>query len=116
MKNPYLELYKLMGEATVVESPFFIGKIKTPLPSLEVQLNDIVLDRDDLLIDKWILDRNNDLFTEITGHSHGGDVTGNGEHKHQIKEPINDKLQNGDRVVLLRVDDKFILISKVVTI
>ena len=44
MKNPYLELYKLMGEATVVESPFFIGKIKTPLPSLEVQLNDIVLD------------------------------------------------------------------------
>lgn len=50
MKNPYLELYSLMGEATKVETPFFIGQIKTVSP-LTVQLSDIILDNEDLLID-----------------------------------------------------------------
>lgn len=116
MKNPYLELYSLMGEATKIEASFFIAKVKTPLPNLEVQLNDIVLDKDDLLIDKWLLDRNEDLFTEYQGHSHGGDTTGDGNHRHQIKHNIQDKLQVDDQVVLLKINDKFIIISKVVSI
>ena len=75
------------------------------MPNIKIQLNDIELDKDDLLIDKWLKDRNEDLFTENEGHSHGGDTTGNGEHKHQIKEPIQDKLKADDKVLLLKIDD-----------
>ena len=116
MKNPFLELYGLMGEATKVEASFFIAKVISPLPDLKVQLNDIELDKDNLLIDKWLKDRDEDLFTENEGHTHGGDTTGNGEHKHQIKEPIHNKLEIDDKVLLLKVDDKFIVLSKVVSI
>ena len=116
MNNPFLELYSLMGEATKVEASFFIAKVISPLPDLKINLNDLVLDKDDFLISKWLLDRNEDLFTENEGHTHGGDTTGNGEHKHQIKEPIQDKLEVNDKVILLRIDDKFIILDKVVSI
>ena len=116
MNNPFLGLYEVMAEATKVETSFFIAKITSPLPDLKVQLNDIELDKDDLLIDKWLKDRNEDLFTENQWHSHGGDTTGNGEHKHQIKEPIQDKLKTDDKVLLLKVNDKFLVLSKVVNI
>ena len=116
MQNPFLGLYQVMGEATKVEASFFIAKITSPLPDLRVQLNDIELDRDNLLIDKWLKDRNEDLFTENEGHSHGGDTTGNGEHRHQIREPIQDKLEINDRVILLKIGEKFIILSKVVSI
>ena len=36
MKNPFLELYSLMGEATKVEASFFIAKVISPLPNLKV--------------------------------------------------------------------------------
>lgn len=120
MKDPFLELHKKI-ENTAKEvldknTSFFIAKITKPLPDIELMLNDVLLDKDDLLIDKWILDRNNDLFTETIGHSHGGDTTGNGEHKHQIEKPIHDKLEVGDQVILLKINDKFVLISKVVSL
>ena len=54
MNNPFLGLYQVMGEATKVEPSFFIAKIKTPLPNLTVPLNDIDLDKDNLLIDNWL--------------------------------------------------------------
>ena len=116
MQNPFLGLYEVMAEATKVEASFFIAKITSPLPDLKVQLNDIELDKDNLLIDKWLKDRNEDLFTEIEGHSHSGDITGSGEHKHQIKEPIQDKLKVDDKVILLKANDKFIVLSKVVSV
>ena len=116
MQNPFLGLYEVMAEATKVEASFFIAKVKTPLPNLEVQLNDIILDKDILLIDKWLKDRNEDLFTEYEGHSHGGDTTGDGNHRHDIKEPIQDKLKADDKVILLKVNDKFIVLSKVVSV
>jgi hypothetical protein len=105
-----------MGEATKVEASFFIAKVISPFPNLKVQLNDIELDKDDLLIDKWLKDRNEDLFTEYIGHSHGGDTTGDGNHRHQIKFNIQDKLEVNDKVILLRIDDKFIILDKVVSI
>ena len=116
MNNPFLGLYEVMAEATKIEASFFIAKVTSPLPNLKVQLNDIELDKDNLLIDKWLKDRNEDLFTEYQGHSHGGDTTGNGNHRHQIKYNIQDKLQVGDKVVLLKINDKFIVVSKVVKI
>ena len=116
MNNPFLGLYEVMAEATKVEASFFIAKITSPLPDLKVQLNDIELDKDNLLIDKWLKDRNEDLFTEYEGHSHGGDTTGDGSHRHEIKEPIQDKIKVDDKVILLKVNDKFIVLSKVVSI
>ena len=116
MNNPFLGLYEVMAEATKVEASFFIAKVTSPLPDLKVQLNDIELDKDNLLIDKWIKDRNEDLFTEYQGHSHGGDTTGDGNHRHQIKYNVQDKLQVNDKVILLKINDKFIIISKVVSI
>ena len=63
MKDPFLSLYEIMGEATKIEASFFIAKVISPLPNLKVNLNDLVLDKDDFLISKWLLDRNEDLFT-----------------------------------------------------
>ena len=116
MKDPFLELYSLMGEATKIEASFFIAKVISPLPNLKVNLNDLVLDKDDFLISKWLLDRNEDLFTEYQGHTHGGDTTGDGSHRHQIKYNVQDKLEVNDKVILLKINDKFIIISKVVSI
>ena len=116
MNNPFLGLYQVMGEATKIEASFFIAKVTSPLPNLKVQLNDIELDKDNLLIDKWLKDRNKDLFTEYQGHTHGGDTTGDGNHRHQIKYNVQDKLQVNDKVILLKINDKFIIISKVVSV
>ena len=116
MNNPFFVFYEVMAEATKVEASFFIAKVISPLPNLKIQLNDIILDKDNLLIDKWLKDRNEDLFTEYQGHSHGGDTTGDGNHRHQIKHNIQDKLEVNDKVVLLKINDKFIIISKVVKI
>ena len=82
MKNPFLELYSLMGEATKIEASFFISKVVSPLPNLKVNLNDLVLDKDDFL----------------------------------ISYNLADNLSINDKVVLLRIDDKFIILDKVVSI
>ena len=82
MKNPFLELYSLMGEATKVEASFFIAKVISPLPDLKVNLNDLVLDKDDFL----------------------------------ISYNLADNLSINDKVVLLRIDDKFIILDKEVSI
>ena len=129
MNNPFLGLYQVMGEATKIEASFFIAKVTSPLPDLKVKLNDIELDKDNLLIDKWLKDRNEDLFTEdVEAHthttstevvgetSHSHTISSENKHRHEIKEPIQDKLQVDDRVVLLKINDKFIIISKVVKI
>ena len=47
MKDPFLSLYEIMGEATKIEASFFIAKVISPLPNLKVNLNDLVLDKDD---------------------------------------------------------------------
>ena len=82
MNNPFLELYSLMGEDTKVEASFFIAKVISPLPNLKVNLNDLVLDKDDFL----------------------------------ISYNLADNLSINDKVVLLRIDDKFIILDKVVSI
>ena len=82
MKNPFLELYSLMGEATKVEASFFIAKIVSPYPNLKVNLNDLVLDKDDFL----------------------------------ISHDLVNVLEVNDKVILLRIDDKFIILDKGVSI
>ena len=101
MKDPFLELYSLMGEATKIEASFFIAKVISPLPNLKVNLNDLVLDKDDFLISKSLLLSNNANIS-------ASDCS--------IEHNLKDELKVNDKVVLLRVDDKFIILSKVVSV
>ena len=101
MKDPFLELYSLMGEATKIEASFFIAKVISPLPNLKIQLNDLTLDKDDFLISKNLLLSNN---ANISASECG------------IEHNLKDELKINDKVVLLRIDDKFIILSKVVSI
>ena len=101
MNNPFLELYSLMGEATKIEASFFVAKIISPLPNLKIQLNDLTLDKDDFLISKNLLLSNN------------ANITAN---ECSIEHNLKDELKINDKVVLLRIDDKFIILSKVVSI
>ena len=101
MKDPFLSLYEIMGEATKIEASFFIGKIISPLPNLKVNLNDLVLDKDDFLISKNLLLSNN------------ANITAN---ECSIEHNLKDELKVNDKVVLLRIDDKFIILDKVVSI
>ena len=101
MKDPFLSLYEIMGEATKIEASFFIAKVISPLPNLKVNLNDLVLDKDDFLISKNLLLSNN------------ANITAN---ECSIEHNLKDELKINDKVVLLRIDDKFIILSKVVSI
>ena len=101
MKDPFLSLYEIMGEATKIEASFFIAKVISPLPNFKVNLNDLVLDKDDFLISKNLLLSNNDNISAS---------------ECSINHNLKDELKINDKVVLLRVDDKFIIISKVVSI
>ena len=101
MNNPFLELYSLMGEATKVEASFFIAKIISPLPNLKVNLNDLVLDKDDFLISKSLL-----LSNDVN-------ITSN---ECNINHNLKDELKPNDKIILLRIDDKFIILEKVVAI
>ena len=101
MKDPFLSLYEIMGEATKIEASFFIAKVISPLPNLKVNLNDLVLDKDDFLISKSLL------------LSNTANITSN---ECNIEHNLKDELKINDKVVLLRIDDKFIILSKVVSI
>ena len=101
MNNPFLELYSLMGEATKVEASFFIAKVISPLPNLKVNLNDLVLDKDDFLISKSLL-----LSNDVN-------ITSN---ECNINHNLKDELKPNDKVILLRIDDRFIILEKVVAI
>ena len=101
MNNPFLELYSLMGEATKVEASFFIARVISPLPNLKVNLNDLVLDKDDFLISKSLLISNSANITAT---------------ECSIEHNLKDELKANDKVILLRNDDKFIILDKLVSI
>ena len=101
MKDPFLSLYEIMGEATKIEASFFIAKVISPLPNLKIQLNDLTLDKDDFLISKSLLLSNN------------ANISAN---ECSIEHNLKDELKVNDKVVLLRIDDKFIILDKVVSI
>ena len=118
--NPYNDFLGLMRDEGKLYNPLtpLVGKITKVddlLADIGVITHTMPLYKDDLLIDKWLLDRHTEVFEDYTEGSHThGDAPGNGLHKHIIKEPLNDKLKVGDLVVLVPYEEKFIIISKVV--
>ena len=132
-KNPFNELIsqiKDISRSNITENKLFnIGVVVSPLPDLVIKTSNIELDKDNLMIDKWLLDRHWESRTYTKGehsHSGGGHSTGEGggdgththyggDHFHESKDYVN-KLNVGDRVVMLREGDMFYVISKVVSI
>ena len=132
-KNPFNELIgivKDISKSNITENKLFnIGVVISPLPDLIIKTSNIELDRDNLMIDKWLLDRHWESKTYTKGehsHSGGGHSTGEGggdgththsggDHFHESKDYVN-KLNIGDRVVMLREGDIFYIRSKVVSI
>ena len=132
-KNPFNELIsqiKDISKSNITENKLFnIGVVISPLPDLIIKTSNIELDKDNLMIDKWLLDRHWESRTYTKGehsHSGGGHTTGEsggdgththygGDHFHESKDYVN-KLNVGDRVVMLREGDMFYVISKVVSI
>lgn len=86
MNNPFSELINVLREegSFYNEPSFYFAKVTSELPNLKVMLNDMELNKNNLLIDKILFD--------------------------------NNALNIGDRVIMLRDNNKFIIISKVVSI
>ena len=132
-KNPFNELIsqiKEISRSNITENKIFnIGVVVSPLPDLIVKTSNIELDRDNLMIEKGLLDRHWESRTYTKGehsHSNGSHATGEGggdgththsggDHFDEYKDYVN-KLNIGDRVVMLREGDIFYVISKVVSI
>ena len=121
--NPYNDLLGLMRDEGKYYNSLtpIVGKIikvNDSLTNIEIIANSMPLDKDDLLIDSWLLDRHTKQFIDHTegSHIHGGDITGEGLHKHEMKEPLVDKLKVNDLVLLVPHEEKFIIVSKVVSI
>ena len=132
-KNPFNELIsqiKDISKSNITENKLFnVGVVISPLPDLIIKTSNIELDKDNLMIDKWLLDRHWESKTYTKGehsHSGGGHTTGEGggdgththycgDHFHESKDYVN-KLNIGDRVVMLREGDMFYVISKVVSL
>lgn len=119
MNDPYNQILSLMREEGSFhnEPPFFIGEVISPLPNLKIKVNDIDLDKNNLKIDKWLLDRATETFknSDEGNHSHEN-VSGSGSHKHEMRELLKNTLDIGDSVVILRNKNEFIIISKVVSL
>ena len=118
--NPYNDFLGLMRDEGKHYNPLTplvgkITKIDDLLSDIEVVTHTMPLYKDDLLIDKWLLDRHTEVFEDFTegNHTHG-DATGEGLHKHIMKEPLNNKLEVGDLVVLVPYEERFVIVSKVV--
>ncbi|MFL8801381.1 MULTISPECIES: DUF2577 family protein [unclassified Clostridioides] len=108
MANPINEFIKIMREEGKFhnEPSFFIGKVKDKLPDLKIEINNLLLEKENLLIDSWILNSQIETFeTEI-----------NQEHKHNIKNPFTNNLETGDMVIMFKIGEKFAVVSKLVSL
>ena len=101
MANVYLELLDIMGKATPIPSPFMLGVVKSKLPNITISVDNILLDKDDLLINSNLITLNNANISATDL-----DITSN----------LKDEINVGDKVLLCKVSDTFILLSKVVAI
>lgn len=108
MANPINEFIGIIREEGkhYNEPSFFIGKVKDKLPNLKIEVNNIILEKEDILIDSWILDRQIELFDTETSQ----------EHKHEIKNPFIDTFKPDDMVIMFKIGDRFAVVSKLVSL
>ena len=103
MNSPFNNLIDMFREEGRFynEPSFYFAKVTSELPNLKVMINDMELDKNNLLIDKSLLDRHN-YYINCSERT--------------INHNLKDKLSIGDKVVMLKDNNKFIIISKVVSI
>ncbi|EGT3703706.1 TPA: DUF2577 family protein, partial [Clostridioides difficile] len=68
--------------------------------------NNIILEKEDILIDSWMIDRQLETF----------DTETNQEHQHEVKNPFIDNFESGDMVIMFRIGEKFAVVSKLVSL
>jgi len=83
------------------KNPFLIGIVTKGYPDLLVKTGKVELSTRNLLVDKWLLDRNK---IEISSS------------QENITHNINDNLQEGDKVVMIKSGEKYIITNKVVNL
>ncbi|HAU5240693.1 TPA: DUF2577 family protein [Clostridioides difficile] len=108
MANPINEFIGIIREEGkhYNEPSFFIGEIKSKLPDLKIETNNITLEKEDILIDSWILDRQIETFNTETSQ----------EHRHEVKNPFIDTFEEEDTVIMFKIGDKFAVVSKLVSL
>ncbi|EGT4563529.1 DUF2577 family protein [Clostridioides difficile] len=108
MANPINEFIGIIREEGkhYNEPSFFIGKVKDKLPNLKIEINNIILEKEDILIDSWILDRQIETFNTETSQ----------QHKHEVKNPFIDNFEPEDMVIMFKIGDKFAVVSKLVSL
>lgn len=110
--NPYSSLLGVMREEGAVKNftQLILGVVKAPLPNIEIIAGKMPLYKSDLLIDKWLLDRNSfSMYTSCSEH---------GEENIVDSPKIKDVLKVGDMVLLAKFknEEKLVIISKVVSL
>lgn len=112
MNNVFGSLLETIREEGKAYNPLtpMLGEIISPLPNLKLKINSMELYKDDLMISKWLLDRNNiNYFNNCSEH---GDETITFEPK------LENRLCPGDLVLLIPLNngEKFIIVEKVVNL
>ena len=92
-KNPFNAFLTIIRQEVqkAIKPQLITGIVKSSLPDIIIETNGIPLDKDNLEIDKGLLDRHN-----------------------LINNNYENKLNVGDKVVLLRQGDLFLVLNKVV--
>lgn len=101
MSNPFNELYEIMGDSTKIAPSFFIAKVSNPLPNLKIVMENTELDREDFLVSKNLIITNNANVSSDTCN---------------ISHNLKDELRVGDELLVIRVNDAYIILEKVVSI
>ncbi|GAA0240169.1 DUF2577 family protein [Metaclostridioides mangenotii] len=83
------------------ENPFLIGVITRGYPDIMVKIGNIELSKQNLMIDKWLLDRN-----DVRISSSQDNITHN----------ISDRIEEGDKVIMIKSGEKYIITNKVVNL
>lgn len=108
MPNPYNDLIEIFREEgnRLYEPSFYFAEVTSSYPNLKVKFDNAELDRKMLLIDSFLLRQQKEILTEIDESE---------THTHTIKTLTN-LIRKGDRVLLVRDKEKFVILSKVVSI
>ncbi|KUO58970.1 MAG: hypothetical protein APF84_05815 [Gracilibacter sp. BRH_c7a] len=130
-QNPYSDLIAIMqSQGTKYNPPHLkIGKVTNPLPQLLIIVDELQLDRDNLLMSEHLLDHTRTAGMAATagcGETAPAEVGEHGVHSHNIAQvgfaegEINFRecLRQGDLVALLPLEKQqtYIVLCKVVSL
>jgi hypothetical protein len=117
--NAYSQLLSIMKtQGYNKDTSIVIGTVIAPLPNLRVQVGSLVLEREDLLIAEQLTTYTSE-YTVLNPPSDSG-YCDTGYHAnaypsgHVFKAEHKSRLKEGDKVMIMRDEDTFIVVDKVV--